>query len=836
MLFGAQIKEFPSQKKTLKEKDIAWRKECVDAAESLIFFQNSGIRQRRLQKKVNYDLYNDIVNKADMERIVNPFGIKIDEFPTEPRNYNIINPYVKTLLGEEIKRRFDWDCVTINSDAISDKEEEVRGQIIAYLKSVVEKELNGQKVPDEEIDKKIKYLKYNYRDMRELSATRLLEYYTRHLNIKELYTRGWEDFLLVGEEIYAVDEVNGEPDVRRCNPLNTYFLTAPNTNKVEDSDIVVEENYEPLGKVIDAFYEYLSADEIEMISRKQGPTATNDSVLGYSNKPMTFLDTEVGANNYIDTDNVNFATIGGAYDNQGNVRVVRVCWRSMRKVGILTDPNGDKDIVSEEFVISPEFKAMGYTIKWIWINEAWEGTKIAGHIYVKMEPRKVQFRELDNYSKCSLGYVGTLCNTNSNRVLSFYDICKPYQYSYNAYAYRLELANIKSYGRIGELDLAEIPDGWSEDMYLYYATMVGFRIKDSFKESKKGAATGKLVGTVSSPSSGVMDMEQRAMIDQGLKMLQYIDQQLASITGINRQRQGQISSEAGLGITQEAKEASATITEWYFKLHDSTKVRVLKHLLEVAKYSVRNGNKKIQNVIDSMTTAIYTIDGNVVNEAEYGILVSDASQDQRTLQALQQGVQAAVQSGAVDFVQMINIYANSSMSSIKAKLEEAEEAKQQAQQQQVQHEQEIQKQQQDLAERMHQEELQQRELDRQLKQYQIDTEAQTKIQVATITALGFSKDTDDILAQSKLSLEEKKHLSEAETKHLVEENKLRMHKEKLELEHMKLESQERMEQMKTEAENLRTKQEKENSIREAKLKEKEIAAKKSIAKSKPKGK
>ena len=844
MLFGAQIKEFPSQKKSLKEKNKAWRKECVDASESLVFFQNSGIRQRRLQKKVNYDLYNGVINKADMERICNPYGIKIDDFPTEPKNYPITNPYIQSLKGEEQKRRFDWKVVVINEDAVSDKEQELKAKTIEYLKEVVMRQLDGEEVEDAEIEKRIKYLKYDYQDMREISATRILDYYTRYLDVKPIFSAGWEDWLLVGEELYAIDEINNNPIIRRCNPLNTYYLTSPTSNKLEDSDIVVEEAYIPLGQVIDMFYDDLTADEIDMIGRKQGPTATNDATLGYASKPLTFLDTETGTGNYIDTDNVTFATMGGAYDNQGNVRVVRTVWRSLKKVGVLTIPNpeggeDDKITVSEEYKLSPEEKAQGIELKWIWINEAWEGTKIAGHIYVKMQPRKIQFRKLDDLSYCSLGYVGTMYNTNSNKVMSLFDIMKPYQYAYNAYAYRLELANIKSYGKIGELDLAEIPDGWTEDQYLYYATIMGFRVKDSFKEARKGAATGKIVGNMTGHSN-VMDMEQRSMIEQGLQMLNYFDQQLAVVTGINRQRQGQISGDDGLGTTQEAKAASATITEDYFVKHDNTKLRVLKHLLETAKFCVKNGNKKIQNVLDDMTTAIYSIEGDQVNEAEYGIIVSNASDDAITLQALQRATEMAVQTGAVNITQMMDIYANDSMASKRRKIEEVEEKKQEREQQQIQHEQEIAQQEHELAAQIHEEEKQERELDRQLEKYKIDTEAQTKIETATISALGFAKDTDvdkdmipDVIEQSKLALDQQKHYADIQNKQLIEANKLKQHNDKVKLEKDKLESQQKIEELKIKQTEIQNKSQ-EKIAREAnRLKEKEIAVKKIAARKKP---
>ena len=99
---------------------------------------------------------------------------------------------------------------------------------------------------------------------------------------------------------------------------------------------------------------------------------------------------------------------------------------------------------------------MGETIKYEWIGEWWEGTKIANKLYVKIEPRPVQFRGLNNISKCASGYVGSVYKTNSSAPQSLLDIMKPYQYAYVLYMYRTELAFIKNKGKIPNLDLAKM--------------------------------------------------------------------------------------------------------------------------------------------------------------------------------------------------------------------------------------------------------------------------------------------------------------------------------------------------------------------------------------------
>ena len=51
------------------------------------------------------------------------------------------------------------------------------------------------------------------------------------------------DALTVGEEIYQIDIVGGEPTVERLNPLKIRVFQSGYSNKIEDADIIVLEDY-----------------------------------------------------------------------------------------------------------------------------------------------------------------------------------------------------------------------------------------------------------------------------------------------------------------------------------------------------------------------------------------------------------------------------------------------------------------------------------------------------------------------------------------------------------------------------------------------------------------
>ncbi len=797
-------KQMPSQKKSDSEKlkdDNKWGKECVDSGEGMIFLQSDFIRSSRYRKLINYDLYAGKLHEEDVERIVNPMNIKNQSFPTSVQNHPITNPYIKCLVGDEINRRFDWNLKVTNDDAISEKEKEkseiANQELQAILLQGLEQPQIDPNTPEgqqaaqqyeQEVAKRLEQLNskvnQNFQDKREIAGTHLLNHYQRALAIKSTRTRAWEDALLVGEELYCVDIIANEPIVRKCNPNNTHFLLAPDDYMIEDSELIVEEDYVPISKIIDNHYDELTAKDIEFLESKTGYAGMGS----YGNLLQNELTDPIfaiplGANQAIDLTSFNTTGNGGLlpFDSLNNVRRVRVSWRSLRKIGILTsiDNNGEslESIVHEDYEVRKE---LGEKIRFVWIGEWWEGTKIANSIYLKIQPKPVQFRKLNNLSHCASGYVGSLYKTNSSTVQSLFDLMKPSQYKYNIYYHRLEKLLVNNIGKVATFDFARMPDNWNVDKWLYYMKEMNIAVTDSFKEAKKGQATGKLAGNMSSQQN-VLDLSLGNEIQQIVQLLEYVKSELDLITGITPQRRGQMkAADPGLGVTQQSIQSSSAITEWYFKRHDETGLRLMATLLETAKYCLRNGNKNIQYITDDMDSVIYNIDGELINEAEYGLVMVDSTQDAKARQSLAQATEIAMQTGQVDIIQYMEINSNESYASIKRKIEKSVREKQEQADKARQEENQIA--QAELTEKK-EERKQRLELDK----YRIDVEANTRLAVANITVMSRQEDLDidnnGILDPSEIAanaLKQQELLSKQfdnDKKHVLESNKLKQEKD-----------------------------------------------------------
>ena len=362
------------------------------------------------------------------------------------------------------------------------------------------------------------------------------------------------------------------------------------------------------------------------------------------------------------------------------------------------DEFGDEvtTLEDENFKINRD---LGEKAKVLWINEWWEGHKIGGSstvgddraIYVRMRPRPIQFRNMENPSKCHPGIIGTIYQTNDNSAISLMDRMKPYQYMYNILMYNTELAIAKNHGKIMSLDLARVPENWDIEQWMSFAQGMNLAVFDSFKEGSKGASIGKIAGGNQLPTP-VIDLEMGNTIQLYISMLAYVKNELGEISGVSGARQGQISNREAVGNVEREVTQSSHITEYWFAEHEETQVRVLEALLETAKYAWKDkDNKKVQHVLDDGSTVLFELDGQQFNEADYDLAITTGSMNDNLRESMKQLAHAGLQTGMINFSQLLDIMTTSSVSSIKRKLERSEEdakaAAQKAQEQAMQAEQ-----------------------------------------------------------------------------------------------------------------------------------------------------
>ena len=778
----SEFLQFPPQQLPMSKKTKKWRKQILDWGSNRATISSSLVRKSVIHKKINYDLLNGIIHLNDMMTIINPDNIQAQFIPNKIQHYPIMNSKLNVLRGEESKRVFDFRVVITNPNSISEIENNKKQALLQDIQQAVADESQSEEEFNARLEKLNDYYTFEWQDMREVRANALLNHYAKEYNMPLMFNKGFMDAMTVAEEIYQCDIVGGEPVIEKLNPNKVRIYKSGYSNRIEDADVIVVEDYWSPGRIIDTYYDVLSNKDREYIENLPDSTGESGSESTYFSNPRNeFIrveDTSLGDAVYKDGFFWSPTGEGNSsmnsmlpYDMEGNIRVIRMFWKSRRRIKKIKyyDENGEEQFKfrDENYVVNTD---LGEEEQILYVNEAWEGTKIGEDIYVNMRPRVVQYNRLSNPSRCHFGIIGSIYNLNDERPFSLVDMMKPFNYLYDAIHDRLNKLLAKNWGRIVTLDLAKVPTGWDVEKWLYFAKTNNIAVVDSFKEGNIGAATGKLAGAMNNASSGVIDAELGNSIQQNINLLEFIKMEMSDVAGISKQREGQISNRETVGGVERATLQSSHITEWLFVIHEDVKKRVLECFLETAKIALRGRSKKFQYILSDGSMKVMDIDGDEFAEADYGLVVDNSNAIQELQQKMDMLAQAALQNQTLNFSTIMKLYNSCSMAEKQRMVERNE-------QQLIQRQQEAQQQQLQQQQQQAEMEAQIKEQEMQLKDQMNQRDNETKILIATMS----NKENDGI---------EEQPFSEEARANLIEkmrefDEKIKLDREKLELDKYK---------------------------------------------------
>jgi hypothetical protein len=233
-------------------------------------------------------------------------------------------------------------------------------------------------------------------------------------------------------------------------------------------------------------------------------------------------------------------------------------------------------------------------------------------------------------------------------------------------------------------------------------------------------------------------------------------------------------------------------------------------LLDTAKVAWGDGKtKKIQYILDDMTTHLLTVDPVQLPESSFGIFVSDSSKDRELYLTMKQLAHAALQNQTAELSDVIKMLSTDSTAEIKTLLEKSEEARKAREDQMQQSQQQGQQ-----AQIEAQKEIEAQKS--QLKKYEIDEDNDTKIKVAEINAFRGKEDQDINGNQIPDQLE-------------IEKLKIQVQNtdKKMDLENRKLDVKEKELVLKDQQADRKMREDRKNKDADRKSKEKQAAKKKS---------
>lgn len=821
----------PRQRLSISEKGEQWGKDTIDHYEMLTYNSSSSNRTSNYNKRINYDLFNGKFNKADLEYVCNPLGISNSEFPATLQHYDVLSPAFNLLIGEEVKRPDNCIVVSDSPNDINRKQDSLKKSINSLLQQMLMQEVDPSTIdPTQPLptpEQILKYERHNISDLIESQANKMLKFVKKDVNTKDVFKKGFKDVLCAGEEIYWCGVSNGQLLFRRCNPLNTHVILDGDSEYIDDAIAVVEVRMLTPSTILDEFGPELKKGDLDIlegiVKRKEG----------------------VGEHGRVENPTFSIGLDGGVYDtgiestgmsySSELIRVVRVEWKSFKKMYhvMYTDEEGQaqEQLVDETF--KPKIFKEAYpdaVVEELWVNEAWEGIKIGTDIYVCVQPKENQRRRMDNPYYCKLGYTGLIYNSHNSQSISLIDRVKPYQYLYNIISYRLELCFARDQGKMFVMDVAQIPrsEGIDMERWLYYAKAMGIVLINSFEEGRKGAATGKF-STFNQFSQ--IDLSLANQIQQYISTLDFIRNQIAFISGVSPQRLGAISSQELVGNVERSVQQSALITEYLYDAHNEVKRRTYTALVECAKIAFKDG-KKVQYVLDDMGIELLDIAELELENSEFNVHMTNATKDLAMLETVKQLAKEAIQYDKANFSTIIDALINDNPRDIMRGVQKAEADKlardKATQDQQIS----VQQEQIKMQKQIHDELMADKQADRDLKQYEVDSTNETKLQVAQINVYSRQEELDqdgdgipDPVELARLSMDERDLASKAFLERAKLDNDKQKHDKDLSIKDKELNMKKQIEDAKIEAIRVQNQSQEKMQMKDHELAKKEMAAK-----------
>ena len=698
---------YPNQKLPESKKNEKWYKSNIDYAEKLIG-HNEFYRNEYGNKTENFNLRSNIVDIRNFQKYINPGQLDIDKFPAKFQHIGIGNAKIDLLIGDYIGRKHDFRAYISSSDTDGNtrKEEALKRKLLER----VAESLANPEIGEEEIQKLVKeideYARYDFQDIAEQTANSILKKESIQNNFDFTFTRTFEDLLIAGEQVMYMDVLGGKPVMRRVDPRKVFTAGGGNSLYLHDKDIIVLYDYHSVGQIIDDYWDELSDKDVKKLERRVQYGSDYGLDYAMSNRGSAAIlvnDTngitgsDIGSSDddtirLMSPSNLQKYAFGGDYNEDGELRVVTVFWRSRRKIGRLKylDEFGDEQItyVNEHYVPKEE---EGEVVTYMWINEWLRGTKIGSDVYVKMQPVEHSIKSLTNLSSGMPPIVGVTMNTNGYKIQSMMDLLKPFDYAYDIGFWKRELEIATFKGTATAVNAALIPSGFDPQEWLHYTSVDKLMFLDPTQEIMKGPSQGKAAGTFNTFITQEVSMGANT---QGIQMLTdylaSIEGTMGKIAGISGAREGEVGVRSSVKTVQTSIEQFTKITERWFQVDAEFRRLCLTKYLECCKIAYKDNPANGMFFLDDISQEYINMSADFL-ESDFDIHISNSTKDKELFGDLRQLAQAAIQNGQATISDLVTIYSTNSPAKISRKLKESmnklKEEKQQ-QQQQIQQSQE----------------------------------------------------------------------------------------------------------------------------------------------------
>lgn len=664
-----------------KIKDKKWQKETVEYYIQRSYNNCNTRRKSFNEMRHNRNVFNSVMNYNILKEGLDPLGVIEDsenvDFPYQ--FYNIIEQPILTLLGEELRRPYDVKAFAINPEAINEKDKIFFTQLRQYIEGLGQRQDLPEDILREDLERMERWKKEDLQSAHEKMVNQILQAFLHdpNINFKDKSNKAFQDQQIIAEAVMRVGREGKDPQLYNVDSENFFVYGLGDSCHIEDGSAWIEWCWYSKERILQEFSEELVEKDVKDIYSHRysspaivlpTPLATSDEVTRNDlpnvsqyipvDSDLTYMDNTFSNSRFV--------------DQYGNIRVIRVQWITPKKVGYLTtfdQETGEPIYTFVDETYKPD-ASLGETIKWIYVEELWEGIKIGDEKYIRVQPCDIQLRSMSNPAKVRPLYVGVIRAYNGNMARSRLDMALQLQNDYNIWSNKLRDLWTKNLGKLAIIDASKIPSTMKTEEWFVWLRRFGLVFENPFEEHKKRP---ELIAGNMQQGHKMIDLSLATEINQAIQYLQYIQQEVNRIMAVPDPRQGNMTGNEGLGVSQQAIISSNSQTEIDFSTHDYLRARLLEVLVEYTKFLWKDEKGKRQYLLDDLSNYILDVDGSLLMEAEYGVRITNTGKAVEMNTILKSLIHPAMQNGTTTLVDAAKALLADSPSNMLKMLESSED-------------------------------------------------------------------------------------------------------------------------------------------------------------------
>lgn len=613
----------------------------------------------KVQLKKAYNYYHCIRDAEQFKHIEENYGIGT---PTSVGFTPLIKKHIDVLVGEylELDPDLQISCKDEHtvSDIMRDKQLKIHSAVYNKFKEklenvIVQVILNGQEITDDplfakELERIKKEVADTYVSEYEIAAQNILNYIknSRDIDLKNKMRELLTDLLIGGVCYYRTRPSNGKNNLKLeiLNPIDTF----------------VERNHNEfyLNKSPRAFVRrWLTVDQI---------LAEYDEELTDEARNQLTKDTPKG----VDNDNAVYVRVPHYAAKE---RMPRASTTPGILGGLEVSPIRE---VSDPYYSRNDNLIPVYECEWVEYEKdklvRHEGVRIGEEIYIVRGESEDIVRSVSNPKDCSLTINGIFFSDKNGDPFSIVLHTMDLQDRYDLTIYYRD-SLVASGGTLGDwVDVSHLPTFLGEELPERLQKWIAYKKQGVglFDSSQEG------IQIVNTTFNGFDDTIKAQMMQAFDLVLQSIEQQASSITGVFAEKLGGIQQRDAVSNVKVGIRQSTLLTKQYFSAMDLLYKEVNYDLLNLAKIVYKKGicgtliNGTKLNQIFTALPEYYTM-------TDFDIHIQDSTETFQAKEGLRNSSVELIKSGQADPAMIVNIMTARNVTELKGYIDDAVRTKKQ---------------------------------------------------------------------------------------------------------------------------------------------------------------